>query len=83
MSAASIPPYYVYPLVICGVADLVFATHVSDGLTRFDGFHDGYDFELAEFALSLPGFLASYSPGNLYFQWPGFWGGLQFLSDPF
>src|SRR5215212_2576837 len=78
------------PLVIGGVADFVFATNVSDGLARLDGFQDGDDLGLAEFALSHSGLLASYSPGNLYFSMARFLGRVTFdleklvpgLSDP-
>src|SRR5215217_4254943 len=62
------------PLVIGGVADFVFATNVSDGLARLDGFQNGDDLRLAEFALSHSGLLASYSPGNLYFSMARFLG---------
>jgi hypothetical protein len=52
----------------------VFATNVSDALARLDGFQDGDDLRLAEFALSHWGLLASYSPGNLYFSMARFLG---------
>src|SRR4051794_32884586 len=69
------------PLVIGGVADLVFATNVSDSLTRLDGFQDGDDLRLAEFALSHSASWRHTRPETSTFQWPGFWGGLQLRSQ--
>src|SRR5215218_5977802 len=65
------------PLVVGGVADFVFATNVSDGPARLDGFQDGDDLRLAEFALSHSASRRHTRPETSTFQWPGFWGGLQ------
>src|SRR5215204_5185341 len=65
------------PLVVGGVADFVFATNVSDGLARLDGFQDGDDLRLAEFALSHSASWRHTRPETSTFQWPGFKGGLQ------
>src|SRR5215203_4375033 len=69
------------PLVVGGVADLVFATNVSDGLARLDGFQDGDDLRLAEFALSHSASWRHTRPETSTFQWPGFWGGLHVLCN--
>src|SRR5215207_3460801 len=66
------------PLVIGGVADLVFATNVSDGLARLDGFQDGDDLRLAEFALSHSASWRHTRPETSTFQWSGLKGGLHF-----
>ena len=52
------------PLVIGGVTDFVFATNVSDGLTRLNSFQDGDDLCLAEFALRIrpPGVILARKP---------------------
>src|SRR5215204_6990187 len=68
------------PLVIGGVADFVFATNVSDRLARLDGFQDGDDLCLAEFALSHWASWRHTRPETSTFQWPGFKGGLHW--DP-
>src|SRR5215213_6143509 len=65
------------PFVVGGVADFVFATNVSDGLARLDGFQDGDDLRLAEFALSHSASWRHTRPETSTFQWPGFKGGLQ------
>src|SRR5215212_9110560 len=65
------------PLVVGGVADFVFATNVSDGLARLDGFQDGDDLRLAEFALSHWASWRHTRPETSTFQWSGFKGGLQ------
>src|SRR4051794_5953183 len=65
------------PLVVGSVADFVFATNVSDGLARLNGFQDGDDLRLAEFALSHSASWLHTRPETSTFQWPGFWGGLQ------
>src|SRR5215216_2113123 len=66
------------PLVVGGVADFVFATNVSDGLARLDGFQDGDDLRLAEFALSHSASWRHTRSETSTFQWPGFWGGLHY-----
>src|SRR5215210_1918684 len=68
------------PLIVGGVADLVFATNVPDGLARLDGFQDGDDLRLAEFALSHSASWRHTRPETSTFQWPGFKGGLQYHS---
>src|SRR5687767_8759478 len=65
------------PLVIGGVADFVFATNISDGLARLNGFQDGNDLRLAKFALSHPASWRHTRPETSTFQWPGFKGGLH------
>src|SRR5215203_3638511 len=65
------------PLVVGGVADFMFATNVSDGLARLNGFQDGDDLRLAEFALSHSASWRHTRPETSTFQWPGFWGGLH------
>src|SRR3982751_1475014 len=70
------------PLVVAGVADFVFATNVSDGLARLDGFQDGDDLRLAEFALSHSASWRHTRPETSSFQWPGFKGGLQTFCEP-
>src|SRR5215213_8765567 len=65
------------PLVVGGVADFVFAANVSHGLARLDGFQDGDDLRLAEFALSHSASWRHTRPETSTFQWPGFWGGLH------
>src|SRR5215217_6089716 len=69
------------PLVIGGVADLVFATNVANGLARLDGFQDRDDLRLAEFALSHSASWRHTRPETSTFQWPGFWGGLHHTSS--
>src|SRR5688572_31094997 len=70
-------PVLCLPLVIGGVADFVFATNISDGLARLNGFQDGDDLRLAKFALSHSASWRHTRPETSTFQWPGFWGGLQ------
>src|SRR5215207_933818 len=71
------------PLVVGGVADFVFTTNVSDGLPRLDGFQDGDDLRLAEFALSHSASWRHTRPETSTFQWPGFWGGLHCDASDF
>ena len=55
----------------------MFATNVSDGLTRLDGFQDGNDLRLAEFALSHSASWRHTRPETSTFQWACFKGGGQ------
>ena|SRR5687768_8314271 len=74
-------PVLCLPLVIGGVADFVFATNISDGLARLNGFQNGDDLRLAKFALSHrpPGVILARKP--LLFNGPIFGEGYKLNVD--